>query len=127
MLTNRWRRTAAERLGFDMVGFMNIIRHSLSPFPAAVAQLGRSAFRRFVMNWRLGGHRIGGGDRDGLESAPAATACTLVGKVGRRVGRCEARWLAGRKPNQSLQATPFGAGLEVLSHSLGVPWSFSQY
>jgi hypothetical protein len=39
---NRWRRTAAERLGFDMAGFMNIIRHGLSPFPAAVAQLGRS-------------------------------------------------------------------------------------
>ncbi len=35
-------RTAAERLGFDMAGFMNIIRHGLSAFPAAVAQLGRS-------------------------------------------------------------------------------------
>jgi len=34
-------RTAAERLGFDMAGFMNIIGHSVSPFPAAVAQLGR--------------------------------------------------------------------------------------
>ncbi len=36
-------RTAAERLGFDMAGFMNIIRHGLSPFPAAVAQLDRYA------------------------------------------------------------------------------------
>ena len=35
-------RTAAERLGFDIARFMNIVRHSLSPFPAAVAQLGRS-------------------------------------------------------------------------------------
>ena len=36
-------RTAAERLGFDMVGFIDIIRHSLSALPAAVAQLLRSA------------------------------------------------------------------------------------
>lgn len=34
------RLTAASRLGFDAVGFMTVIRHSLSPLPAAVAQLG---------------------------------------------------------------------------------------
>ncbi len=35
-------RTAAERLGFDAVGFMNTIGEGLSALTAAVAQLGRS-------------------------------------------------------------------------------------
>ena len=39
-LTHSWRRTSAERLGFDIARLMNIIKHSLSPFPAVVAQLG---------------------------------------------------------------------------------------
>jgi len=37
----RVERTAAERLGFDTIGFMNIIRHSLSARSAAVAHSGR--------------------------------------------------------------------------------------
>ena len=40
---HRVERTAAERLGFDMVGFIDIIRHSLSALTAAVAQLLRYA------------------------------------------------------------------------------------
>lgn len=36
-------RTAASRLVFDVDGFMNAIRESLSALSAAVAQLGRSA------------------------------------------------------------------------------------
>ena len=44
--TKRWRRTAAERLGFDMTGFMNIIRHCLSALPAAVAQLTSEVIRQ---------------------------------------------------------------------------------
>ena len=38
-----WRQTSAERLGFDKARHMNIYRHSLSWFPATVAQLGRLA------------------------------------------------------------------------------------
>jgi hypothetical protein len=37
----RVERTAAERLGFDMAGFLNIIRHGLSTLPAAVAHSDR--------------------------------------------------------------------------------------
>jgi len=36
------RRTAAERLDFHTAGFINITGQSLSSFPAAVVQLGRS-------------------------------------------------------------------------------------
>lgn len=43
-----WPNKIAERLGFDMTQFMNIIRHHLSPFPAAVAQLGRSPTRHNI-------------------------------------------------------------------------------
>jgi len=39
--TNRWRRTAAERLVFDIIGFMTMIGESLRAFSAAVAQLCR--------------------------------------------------------------------------------------
>ena len=51
-------RTAAERLGFDMVGFIDIIRHSLSALPAAVAQLGRYTKSSYVFGgvqatWRI--------------------------------------------------------------------------
>jgi len=41
MHNQRVERTAAERLGFDMTGFLNIIRHSLSALSAAVAHSGR--------------------------------------------------------------------------------------
>jgi len=40
---HRVERTAAERLGFDMIGFMNIIRYSWSARSAAVAHSGRWA------------------------------------------------------------------------------------
>ncbi len=43
MPNQRVERTAAERLGFYMAGFMNIIRHSLSARSAAVAHSGRWA------------------------------------------------------------------------------------
>src|SRR4026207_2170638 len=46
----RSRRTTAERLGFYVTGFMNITRYCLSPFPAVVAQLRRSAM--------LGAHEL---------------------------------------------------------------------
>jgi len=39
--TQRVEQTAADRLGFDTVEFMNIIRHSLSALSAAVAHLCR--------------------------------------------------------------------------------------
>ena len=56
-----------------------------------------------------------------MESAPAATANTTVRKMARRVGHGGARWQIGRRQNQSLQATPVGACLEVLSRRSGVP------
>jgi hypothetical protein len=39
----RGKRTAAQHLCFDMVGFVNMIGHSLSALLAAVAHPGRSA------------------------------------------------------------------------------------
>jgi len=51
----RVERTAAERTGFDMIGFMNIIRHSLSARSAAVAHSGRL---RKMFAWRSDVHEI---------------------------------------------------------------------